>query len=80
MGADVIVSFKVIFKWMHIEVTLDNIDADVKNIKKLDVLIAMRFFTRGRCELPITKIKKCSAHKKMLGLDQGWGGDESREN
>ena len=48
------------------ERALDNIDADVKNIYKVDMIKAMRCFLRAWSEQPSTMIKTFWAHTKPL--------------
>lgn len=53
------------------ERALDNVDADVKNIYKVDVQTAMRWLRRAWLELPSSSIENCWRHTGLLGSVEG---------
>lgn len=69
--AGIIAALKLRYKSMHMERALENSDVNVKNIYKVDVLTAMRWFKRAWLELPAAVIHNCWRHTGLIGGEDG---------
>lgn len=76
MDAGIIAALKLRYKRMHMERALDNLDAEVKNIYKVDVLTAMRWFKRAWTELPSSIIANCWHHTGLTGGSNDYSVEE----
>ena len=77
MDAGVIAALKLRYKKLHMDRALDNLEADVKKIYKVDVLTAMRCFKRAWNDLPRELIHSCWKHTGLLFGPQNANAEEN---
>ena len=70
MNAGIIASLKVHYRRLQMEHALYKIDAEVKNIYKVDLLVAMRWFKKVWMEMPALVICNCWQYTLLLKPDE----------
>lgn len=80
MDAGIIAALKLRYKRMQMDYALDRIDLDAKDVYKVDLLTAMRWFKRAWQDLPPSVIYNCWRHTKLCSgeLHGAADSDEAR--